>query len=299
MGVKRATPVEAQEGARGARSCRAGLGGSRRTAAQVEVTRGRRAGRGGGERSGLCVTGEKEGVSGISGYPGGLGVYTWSGGSPRCCMRTPWDLWGQCRAGGRCFPGSAGLSVQEAVKPVTGGDRGAVETGLCFAEAPEFLSGERSRCQGPGGSGLRMVGAGKVRIGDVGQKRCETRGNAKAPAWLSAEPQTEGVWTGSVTQKTPSPHPSCLTLTHTWCYLWRPQILPRPAERQLAASLPKSCPSQAWKPSDLTKLHGLPTNQQGDVPPPPSRNQAWRFMLERLPDVLHSLMQTVTTVSPL
>lgn len=128
-----------------------------------------------------------------------------------------------------------------------------------------------------------MVGAGKVRIGDVGQKRCETRGNAKAPAWLSAEPQTEGVWTGSVTQKTPSPHPSCLTLTHTWCYLWRPQILPRPAERQLAASLPKSCPSQAWKPSDLTKLHGLPTNQQGDVPPPPSRNQAWRFMLERLP----------------
>ena len=205
VGVKRVTPVEAQEGARGARSCRAGLGGSRRTAAQVEVTRGRRVGRGGGERSGLCVTGEKEGVSGISGYPGGLGVYTWSGGSPRCCMRTPWDLWGQRRAGGRCFPGSAGLSVQEAVKPVTGGDRGTVETGLCFAEAPEFLSGESSRCQGPGGSGLRMVGAGKVRIGDVGQKRCETRENAKAPAWLSAEPQTEGVWTGSLLRRHPPP----------------------------------------------------------------------------------------------
>lgn len=120
-------------------------------------------------------------------------------------MRTPWDLWGQRRAGGRCFPGSAGLSVQEAVKPVTGGDRGTVETGLCFAEAPEFLSGESSRCQGPGGSGLRMVGAGKVRIGDVGQKRCETRGNAKAPAWLSAEPQTEGVWTGSLLRRHPPP----------------------------------------------------------------------------------------------
>lgn len=80
VGVKQVTLVEAQEGARGARSCRAGLGGRRRRAAQVEVTRGRSAGRGGGERSGLCVTGEKQGVSGIAGYPVGLGVYTWSGG---------------------------------------------------------------------------------------------------------------------------------------------------------------------------------------------------------------------------
>lgn len=66
-------------------------------------------------------------------------------------MRMPWDLWGQHRAEGRCFPGSAGLNVQEAVKPVTGGDKGTVETGLCFAEAPEFLSGGSSRCQGPWG----------------------------------------------------------------------------------------------------------------------------------------------------
>lgn len=47
-----------------------------------------------------------------------------------------------------------------------------------------------------------MAGGGKVRIGDVGHKHRETQGNAKAPAWLSAEPQTEGVCTGSVTQDT-------------------------------------------------------------------------------------------------
>lgn len=83
MGVKRVTLLEAQEGARGARSCRAGLGGRRgglRRAAQAEVTGGRRAGRGRGGRPGLCVAGEKEGVSGTAGYLGGLGVYTWSGG---------------------------------------------------------------------------------------------------------------------------------------------------------------------------------------------------------------------------
>lgn len=71
----------------------------------------------------------------------------------------------------------------------------------------------------PGGSGMRMLGAGMVWVGDVGNRRCETRGTAEAPAWLPPEPWTEGVWVGSVTQKTPSPPLVSLTLTHTWCYL--------------------------------------------------------------------------------
>lgn len=41
-----------------------------------------------------------------------------------------------------------------------------------------------------------------------------------------------------------------LTLTHTWCYLWRPQTLSRPAERQSAASRPYSHP--AWPGSPVT-----------------------------------------------
>lgn len=46
VGVKGVILVEAQEGARGAWSCRAGLGGSRRRAGQVEVTRGEARGAG-------------------------------------------------------------------------------------------------------------------------------------------------------------------------------------------------------------------------------------------------------------
>lgn len=221
-------------------------------------------------------------------------------GSPRCCMRRPWDLWGKRRAGGRCFPGSRTRCSRGSEAGHWWGRRGGGQwRPACALRKPPSSSQEETLdARGPGGSGLRMAGGGKVCIGDVGHKHREAQGNAKAPAWLSAEPQTEGVCTGSVTQKTPSPSPSCLTLTHTWCYLWRPQILPRPAERQLAASLPNACPGQAWKPSDLTKLHGLPTNQQGDVPPPPSRNQARRFMLQRLPDVLHGLPQPSRKLYP-
>lgn len=73
----------------------------------------------------------------------------------------------------------------------------------------------------------------------------------------------------------PPPTEVSLTLTHTWRYLWQPQTLPRPAERQLAASPPYSCPGLAWKPSDLTKLCGFLANQQGYLPaPPPPHPQA-------------------------
>lgn len=109
----------------------------------------------------------------------------------RCCMRTPWDLWDQCRAGGRCFPGSAGLDVQEAVKPVTGWGS-VVETCLCFAEAPEFLLGGSSRCQGPRGLWAEDGGSREGPNSNVGHRHCETQGNVKAPGLVSCKAPDRG-----------------------------------------------------------------------------------------------------------
>lgn len=147
MGVKRVTLLEAQEGARGARGCRAGLGGSRRRAAQAEVTRGEACGPG-RRRTPRALCRWREGGSFWDcRVPGGLGSLHMEWGSPRCCMRRPWDLWGKRRAGGRCFPGSRTRCSRGSEAGHWWG-RGAVETGLCSAEAPEFLSGGNSRCQG-------------------------------------------------------------------------------------------------------------------------------------------------------
>lgn len=101
--------------------------------------------------------------------------------------------------------------------------------------------------------------------GRRGRGSCKARGRLRA----RAEPGRR------LSSADDAPRRGVPTLTHTNCYLWRLRSLPRPAERQLAASPPQSCPA-ARKPGDLTEPGGLRANQQARGPrtrPPPATQE--------------------------